>query len=71
MFFEVAENLYMKSVVPHKDIQLFFFPVYEEDHYYLVCFNTTTLNGNIELFDYNEDAGDHKQLLKHLVWLKS
>ncbi|XP_021739698.1 uncharacterized protein LOC110706089 [Chenopodium quinoa] len=66
MFREVAEKLYSQTVVPKKDIQLFFFLVYERDHYYLVCFNTTTEHGNIEVIDYSEDSGDHTQLLKHL-----
>ncbi|XP_021716902.1 uncharacterized protein LOC110684781 [Chenopodium quinoa] len=66
MFCEVVEKLYNQSVVPKKDIQLFFFPVYERDHYYLVCFNTTTQYGNIEVIDYSEDSGDHTKLLKHL-----
>ncbi|XP_021761727.1 uncharacterized protein LOC110726553 [Chenopodium quinoa] len=71
MFREVAQKLYSQSVVPKKEIQLFFFPVYEIGHYFLVCFNTTTEHGNIEFIDYSEDSGDHTQLLKHLVRFKS
>ncbi|XP_021745521.1 uncharacterized protein LOC110711456 [Chenopodium quinoa] len=54
MFCEVVELEFSKTIIPKKDIELFFFPVFEKDHYYLVCFNTTTDCGTIEVIDYSE-----------------
>ncbi|XP_021731264.1 uncharacterized protein LOC110698165 [Chenopodium quinoa] len=66
MFCEVVELEFSKTIIPKKDIELFFFPVFEKDHYYLVCFNTTTDCGTIEVIDYSEGPRENKKLLKNL-----
>ena len=67
MFCEVVELEFSKTIIPKKDIELFFFPVFEKDHYYLICFNTTTDYGIIEVIDYGEGPRENKKLLKNLV----
>ena len=67
MFCEVVELEFSKTINPKKDIELFFFPVFEKDHYYLVCFNTITDCGTIEVIDYSEGPRENKKLLKYLA----
>ena len=69
MFCEVVELKFSKTIIPKKDIELFFFLVFEKDHYYLICFNTTTDCGTIEVIDYSEGPRENKKLLNNLLCL--
>ncbi|KAL2933204.1 hypothetical protein RDABS01_016323, partial [Bienertia sinuspersici] len=66
MFHAIAEKELSKSLFAKKDIQLFFFPVYQNGHYFLVCFNMNTLHGTMEVIDWNEGCADYNKFVKNL-----
>ncbi|KAL2945283.1 hypothetical protein RDABS01_006041 [Bienertia sinuspersici] len=66
MFHAITEKELSKSLFAKKDIQLFFFPVYQNGHYFLVCFNMNTLHGTMEVIDWNEGCADYNKFVKNL-----
>ncbi|XP_021771924.1 uncharacterized protein LOC110736087 [Chenopodium quinoa] len=66
MFYDVVKFEFSRTFISKKDIDLYFFPVYESGHFYLVCFNTTTERGTIEVIDYKDGSKENKKFLKNL-----
>lgn len=65
MFVEVARKEFDASIFKLQDIQLFFFPIFQNGHYYLICFNFG--NDAMQVLDYNSDSTDYKKIPAQLV----